>query len=352
MNVMSTFPYPLHPACAAWDAMNETELQELAESIRANGLDKPVTITQDGQMLDGKNRQAACAMAGVTLRVETYEGDDPIGFTVRCNKERKHYTAAQLALIGATLANLKNGSNQFRKKEGFRRENPLPKARTQKQVAEDLGINSAMISKARTLEENAEPHVIEAVRSGDLSLDNAYDYARVTPREIQRTDNVVAIKAKSAGRAMRQAAKVIKTDKPAKATKTAKPLKPTGLRRGVLYQLKPVNHGGEPLSTDHPVHIFPQSIERLHNVGVWLTVIAGMVKGIDDRIVSAGGVDAFVEGVQAMLAHKVVVGGKTGADTDWARHARKDLKTFAASIEATIAALAEIKRRLIDAEPS
>ena len=60
--------WPLHPACAAWPAMSPSDLRNLADDIAANGLRDPVTLTPDGLLLDGRNRSAACFMAGASSR--------------------------------------------------------------------------------------------------------------------------------------------------------------------------------------------------------------------------------------------------------------------------------------------
>jgi len=57
--------FPVHPAANRLDLLGDAELHELAEDIRTNKrLLDPITVYQ-GQLLDGRNRLAACDLAGV-----------------------------------------------------------------------------------------------------------------------------------------------------------------------------------------------------------------------------------------------------------------------------------------------
>jgi ParB-like chromosome segregation protein Spo0J len=54
--------YTCHPACFAFPLLAEAELKDLAEDIKLRGLLHPI-VRYQGQILDGRNRLAACAMA-------------------------------------------------------------------------------------------------------------------------------------------------------------------------------------------------------------------------------------------------------------------------------------------------
>jgi hypothetical protein len=90
----------------------EPDLRRLAEDIAANGLRHPVVLDLDGKVLDGRNRLAACTIAGVEPIFETYEGDDPEGYVLSTN-ERRHMSlperAAATALTLATNGGRENG---------------------------------------------------------------------------------------------------------------------------------------------------------------------------------------------------------------------------------------------------
>ena len=70
-------------------------------------------ITYQGKILDGRNREKACAIAGVTPRYEEYSGDDPIGFVISMNMKRRHLTVSQRAAIASELATATVGNPTF-----------------------------------------------------------------------------------------------------------------------------------------------------------------------------------------------------------------------------------------------
>ena len=52
-----------HPYADAFPMASEEELEELASSIAAVGLIHPIVLTPQGEVLDGRNRLAACEKA-------------------------------------------------------------------------------------------------------------------------------------------------------------------------------------------------------------------------------------------------------------------------------------------------
>ena len=68
----------------------EADLAALAEDIRVNGQGEPVVIW-DGQVLDGRNRLAACELAGVEPLTRTLKAcPDPVAFVLSANLRRRH----------------------------------------------------------------------------------------------------------------------------------------------------------------------------------------------------------------------------------------------------------------------
>ena len=61
--------YPLHPACKLFPKLGDVELRELADDIKATGLQNSIVLL-DGQILDGRNRHVACKIANVKPRFE------------------------------------------------------------------------------------------------------------------------------------------------------------------------------------------------------------------------------------------------------------------------------------------
>jgi hypothetical protein len=126
--------------------MSDSEIETLAADIKARGLLFPATL-YGALMLDGRNRQLACERIGVPLQTVEYKGDDPIGFVISANKERRHLSRTQVNLIAETLATLKHGSNQYKRTDFESSKSSL--AETARQVAEQLDADPRAISDVR-----------------------------------------------------------------------------------------------------------------------------------------------------------------------------------------------------------
>ena len=95
--------YDHHPLADAFPLMPEAELEVLADDIKQNGQQQQAVI-HEGKILDGRNRAAACKLAGVPLiTVPLPNGINPITYAVGANLHRKRYTPAQLAIVAAKL---------------------------------------------------------------------------------------------------------------------------------------------------------------------------------------------------------------------------------------------------------
>lgn len=77
---------PVHPYAAAYPMMSEGELQDLADDIKANGQHEPIIVANlhpnlmdDPHILDGRNRYAACKLAGVEPTFQTVSLLNPEG---------------------------------------------------------------------------------------------------------------------------------------------------------------------------------------------------------------------------------------------------------------------------------
>ena len=55
----------VHPVAALFPMLAGDELEELAADIKARGLLQPIVLDAEGRILDGRNRLAACKIAGV-----------------------------------------------------------------------------------------------------------------------------------------------------------------------------------------------------------------------------------------------------------------------------------------------
>lgn len=108
---MKKLSHDVHPAAAVWPMLDEPDLRRLAEDIKVNGQLVPIERDPEGRILDGRNRLAACQIAGVEPVFHIYEGD-PVALVLSANNERRHLTTGQRAIATAlTLAALGKRQN-------------------------------------------------------------------------------------------------------------------------------------------------------------------------------------------------------------------------------------------------
>jgi hypothetical protein len=88
-----------HPIADLFPMMADDELQDLAADIKERGLLQPVVRDTEGRILDGRNRYAACKIAGVEPEYVTYEGDDPDGYALAVNIARRNMSKGQQAIV-------------------------------------------------------------------------------------------------------------------------------------------------------------------------------------------------------------------------------------------------------------
>lgn len=91
--------YEVHPAAELFPMMPKSELKELADDIKKNGLIHKIILT-DGKVLDGRNRLLACEMADVIPYFAYYRGgQSPTEYVIAMNLKRRQLTASQRACI-------------------------------------------------------------------------------------------------------------------------------------------------------------------------------------------------------------------------------------------------------------
>jgi ParB-like chromosome segregation protein Spo0J len=148
---------PVHPIADLFPTLAPTELTELAEDIDTHGLHHPIVLDVDGQVLDGRNRLAACAMASVDPVFETYDGKDADAYVVSVNMRRRQMTASQIAITVARAI-------RFR-------------GLTQREGAERFKLNQSRIGQANTILDHA-PDLADQVVAGTFAFDAAWAEAK------------------------------------------------------------------------------------------------------------------------------------------------------------------------------
>lgn len=153
----------VHESADLFPMLSNDELQEMADDIKDNGQIHPVvTGDSDGGvvLIDGRNRLAACKIAGIEPKVMHFEGDINT-FINSANNVRRELTKGQKAMSYAVM---------FPEKSRAGRGNKLFSEKTINQPSR------VMLSQARTILKYS-PDLKIAVLSKTIGLNAAYDIA-------------------------------------------------------------------------------------------------------------------------------------------------------------------------------
>lgn len=164
-------PENWHPAANIFPLMSEEGLVVLAESIKQNGLQNPI-VTLDGRVLDGRNRELACKMAGVPPTYTEWKGSgSPLSWVISQNLYRRHLKGGQKAFVALEAEKL------------FAKEKPPGRPRNggntstirgkSRDIAAGLvGVSGRYVQAAKKIAA-ADPKIADDVKAGRLSLSEA-----------------------------------------------------------------------------------------------------------------------------------------------------------------------------------
>lgn len=168
--------YQQHPLSAVFPPMTPEEFQSLKDSIDANGVLNPITI-YEGMVLDGWHRYQAAMELGMDCpEVELDEWIEPKDFVLAQNKNRRHITAAQLAMATTAV---------YEWVPRGRQNKPAMSAglKTSAELAEISGTSERTIRQAKSVMKNATPEVQDAVKSGKIGLYKAQEISKLPKGE-------------------------------------------------------------------------------------------------------------------------------------------------------------------------
>lgn len=97
----------LHPLALSVPAMTEAEYAALKVDIARNGIEQPLDITADGEILDGRHRfRAALELGQKTAPVRVVAPADASAYILRVALKRRHLTPSQQAALAVELVTL------------------------------------------------------------------------------------------------------------------------------------------------------------------------------------------------------------------------------------------------------
>lgn len=159
-----TFTGEIHPVADLFPMLADDELAELADDIKQRGLLQPIVLDSEGRLLDGRNRLAACDLARVRPSFTFYEGDDPDGYALAVNGQRREMTKAQKAIVAANFSKLEKFGDQ-------------------RKAARALGISDSRVSEAKVIVEHSDLAERVLARLAPLPFSTALAEARDRDRK-------------------------------------------------------------------------------------------------------------------------------------------------------------------------
>jgi len=163
----------IHPVAELFPMLSASELNELTDSIKHEGLLNPC-VRQGDILLDGRNRLAACRLAGVEPSFTEYRGDSPVAFIIGVNLMRRHLDKGQKIALGLEIE--ANFAEEAKKRQGTRtdlvEQCPTKFERSRDQAAAAVGVSGKLLSAAKAIRE-ADPVRFEKVKQGKLSVAKA-----------------------------------------------------------------------------------------------------------------------------------------------------------------------------------
>lgn len=162
--------YQNHPLAEIFPMLGNGELKDLAEDIRETGLQTPIILFEE-KILDGRNRYAACKLAGVEPTFEEYKGSEPLQHIISLNLHRRHLSESQRAVIAGKIANMKPGNPEFIENSQSLKFKTLQPV-TQKEAATLLNVGKSSVEKAQRIMREA-PEKIKDIETEKKTVNKA-----------------------------------------------------------------------------------------------------------------------------------------------------------------------------------
>jgi ParB-like chromosome segregation protein Spo0J len=167
-----------HPLAEIFPPLEGEEFSALAEDIKANGLRSPVVLFE-GKILDGRNRWKACERIGVKPKTIEYRGDDPLGYVISLNLNRRHLTPGQRAMVAEKIVTATHGGHRHGQVKGSR--DPLTPEVTRDEAAGIAGASTGTMKRVRTVLDRGTKQLQDAVATGKIEPAIAAKLTEATP---------------------------------------------------------------------------------------------------------------------------------------------------------------------------
>lgn len=169
--------YTIHEVADLFPMMSTDEFTALVEDIQTNGQQEPITIYQN-QIIDGRNRYAACQQLGIEPNVKKWDGQGSlVSFVVSMNLKRRHLTSVQRAAVAAEMLPLLEKEAKERQLSSLKQNSTVREkiperesGKASEQVAKLTGTNPHYVTDAKKIKKEA-PEVFD-IREGAITIEH------------------------------------------------------------------------------------------------------------------------------------------------------------------------------------
>lgn len=182
----------IHPICAAFPEMTDSEFEALVIDMEKHGQQAPITYWQ-GMLVDGRHRLRACDVLNIEPWTCEHDSDfDVVPWIIGTNLHRRHLTPSQRAMVADTLRDFYDAQARERQQAGLKKgaEKPVPvilpepaKGDSRDQAGEAVGVSGSLVDNARKVNRAGVPELKEAVKSGEVTVSRAAKIADLPPAE-------------------------------------------------------------------------------------------------------------------------------------------------------------------------
>ena len=172
--------------------LNSDELSQLEENILRDGIQDPLKIWQ-GILVDGHNRYEIAQRRGLnfgTIEMNFNNRDDAKIWIIKNQFGRRNLSAYDRSILALKLKPVIAKQADDRMRAGIKTDNPSQKSdegygesshqkrinenRTDSHIAKSAGVSRDTIRKVEKIEESATPEIKAKLKSGDISINQAY----------------------------------------------------------------------------------------------------------------------------------------------------------------------------------
>lgn len=169
-----------HPLSETFPVMGEDEYDALKKDIKLNGLISEI-VTHDGMILDGRHRFRACQELKIKPVFKKYEGNDPIGYVISVNLNRRHLNQSQRCVAVLSLYDKMSKEAKLKRHTAEHlasidvdlsvRSNRYSRL-TQNRIGKLFGVGGSTLGGA-IMVRNRRPELLKDIMSGKLTISQA-----------------------------------------------------------------------------------------------------------------------------------------------------------------------------------